>query len=60
MQAHLDRLLERAERLRLKVNVEQQEVDPEAVGIIGRENEYEGGFVLLTFERGHDEGVREP
>jgi hypothetical protein len=32
----------------LLVVVKQVEVDPEAVGIVGREHEYEGGFVFLT------------
>ena len=48
LQAHLDRLVEKAHSLGLEVEIEQQEVDAEAVGIVGRENEYEGGFVLLT------------
>ncbi len=49
LQVHLDRLLEKAESLGFRVAVEQKEVDAEAVGIVGREHEYEGGFVLLTF-----------
>lgn len=50
MQEHLDRLLEQAEQVGLDFRVEQQTVDPEAVGIAGRKDEYEGGFVLLTFQ----------
>lgn len=48
MQAHLDRLLQQAGCVGLRVSVEQLDIDPQAVGIVGRENEYEGGFVLLT------------
>lgn len=48
LQALLDRLIKAAGRVGLCIDVEPQDVDPEAVGIVGRENEYEGGFVLLT------------
>lgn len=47
-QAHLDRLLEQCMVNNLLVRVKQVEMDPEAVGILGREHEYEGGFVFLT------------
>ena len=47
VQEHLSRLLEVAEQKGLSSKVEQEEVDTNAIGIVGREHEYEGGFVTV-------------
>lgn len=51
-QAHLDSLLGRLEREGLQARVESVEPEPGDVGIMGRANEYEGGFVILTISHG--------
>ena len=48
LQMFLDRLLEQCGVKSLHVSMKHVEVDPESVGIVGREHEYEGGFVMLT------------
>lgn len=46
LQEHLDRLKSEADRHGLTVEVQQATVDPRDGGILGREHEYEGGFVI--------------
>lgn len=48
LQEHLESLLQAAERRGLKTQIERETFDDESVGIVGREDEYEGGFVTVT------------
>ena len=47
MQEHFESLLQALESHGLTAKVENDIVDAESVGIVGREHEYEGGFVTV-------------
>ena len=51
LQVHLQRLEQQCSLRGMAAQVRQEQVDPDDVGIIGREHEYEGGFVLVTIQR---------
>lgn len=48
VQAHLDTFLAEVSLWGLAAVVDKAEVDAKDVGIVGREQEYEGGFVIVT------------
>ena len=51
LQVHLQRLKQQCSLRGLAAEVGEEQVVPDDVGIIGREHEYEGGFVLVTIKR---------
>ena len=51
LQVHLQRLEQQCLLRGLAAQVREEQIDPDNVGIIGREHEYEGGFVLVTIKR---------
>lgn len=57
LQAHLQRLLAELAARGMIAAAEKAEVDPKDVGIVGREDEYEGGFVVVKVMH-HDDVVR--
>ena len=48
MQAHLDRLLTQVTSRGMAASVATATLQSNDIGIMGREHEYEGGFVILT------------